>query len=151
MNQELVEQLKAKMPDFTDTKKLENLEVRAEKLHKISGKHEKQIFTNFAQALAEIENKLKAKYKLVPELCRATTGTFTMVFELPKTESKKVLGESLQAARTEYESWISNQQEAWLNSQLQEALKEQAVINAEKQEKENAALKASLLKALQTN
>lgn len=74
-----------------------------------------------------------------------------MVFELPKTESKKVLGESLQAARTEYESWISNQQEAWLNSQLQEALKEQAVINAEKQEKENAALKASLLKALQTN
>ena len=151
MNQELVEQLKAKMPDFTDTKKLTNLEVRAEKHHEREGRYTKKVFTNFALALAEIEAKLKAKHKLARELCRSNAGAFTMVFELPVAESKKALDSSLQAARAEYNDWISKQQEEWLNEQLEQALAEQAQINSKKQEKANQDLKAALLKALQSN
>lgn len=151
MNQELVEQLKAKMPDFTDTKKLTNLEVRAEKHHEREGRYTKKVFTNLALALVEIETKLKAKYKLAKELCRSTAGTFTIIFELPAAESEKVLESALQSARKEYENWITQQQEEWLDKELSSALQEQAELNAKKQEKQNAALKASLLKALQTN
>lgn len=151
MNNELIEQLKAKMPDFTDTKKLTNLEVRAEKHHEREGRYEKMVFNNFSKALAGIETKLKAKRKVATELCRSTAGTFTIIFELPQAESKKKLESALQAAKAEYESWITQQQQAWLDSQLESALQEQAAINKEEQEKQNAALKASLLKALQTN
>ena len=151
MNDTLIEQLKAKIPDFSDPKKLDNLEARATKLHEIEGKYSKRVFNNLSKALTEIEAKLKDKHKLAKELCRAATGTFTIVFELPVAESKKKLETALQTARNEYENWISNQQTAWLDNELKEALAEQAQANAEKEQQANDELKSALLKALQSD
>ena len=150
MNKELIKALKERMPDFSDNNALSNLEVRATKKHEREGKYNKQLFNNFSQALSEIEIKLKAKHKLAPELCRATAGRFIIVFELPVSESKKVLESALQAAREEYNVWISRQQEDWLNEQLEEALQEQAQADSEKQEKANTKFKESLIEALQS-
>lgn len=151
MNDQLIKELKERMPDFNDTKKLENLEARTTKMHKIESRYTKQVFNNFAQALAEIETKLKAKYKLAPELCKALSGTFVIVFELPASESKKILEQALRKANEEYQNLISNQQDAWLSEQLEEVLQEQAKKNEEKEQKATADFKASLLKALKTD
>jgi hypothetical protein len=149
MNEQLIQELKQRMPDFDDPKKLSNLEIRATKHHEREGRYSKMVFNNFSQALAEIETKLKGKHKIARDLCRATAGRFVIAFELPAAESKKKLEKSLQAARNEYDNWVSNQQEEWLNLQLESALQEQAAINTKNQEKEDADFKATLLKALQ--
>lgn len=151
MNSQLIETLKERLPDFHDLKKLSNLEARVTKLHQINGKYEKQVFNNFSQALTVMETKLKAKQKLAKELCKTTAGTFIIVFELSAAESKKKLDKALEAARNEYENWITQQQEEWLSEQLEETLQEQAEIATKNQEELNAKLKAQLLLALQTN
>lgn len=150
-NKQLIEALKERMPDFHDSKKLSNLETIATKTHEREGKYSKVVYNNFARALAEIEIKLKGKHKIAKELCKALSGHFSIVFELPAAESKKKLEGALQAASNEYNDWITQQQEAWLDNELNEALEEQAAINTKNQEKANQDLKAALLKALQTN
>lgn len=151
MNTDLIQELKARMPDFTNEAKLANLEVLTTKTHEREGKYKKQVFNNFPQALKEIDTKLKSKYKIAAELCKSLSGKYILVFELPASESKKVLEQALKVARNEYDKWITEQQNEWLDSELEEVLLEKAKIHTKNQEENNAKFKASLLKALQSN
>lgn len=150
-DEQLIEALKERMPDFSDESKLNNMIVRAEKLHNTNGKITKKYYPSLNQALLDTQVMLKSKYKLITERCKNASGAYIFLYELPAVETKKKLDSSLQNAKTDYNNWVSQQQQEWLNQQLEEVLQEQARSNEEEEQKANAKFKASLLEALQSN
>lgn len=148
-NTELLDLLKTRLPDFEDQSKLNNLIIKAEKLHEINGKTLRKSYPSLMKAMIDLPLMLKDKYKIIPERCRSLQGSITVFYELPPALAKKALDTSLQAAKKEYLDCIEQLKSAWLETQLNDVLEAKKLEEERIKAEEEKAFKSKLLEALQ--